>query len=68
MRAGDFCAWDLDLGVGACAELLVEGEADGLDGDVGVAVALEERAGGAGLVHVDDTGGSTSSPNEGRVP
>jgi len=46
--AGDFCAGLLDFGVGA--ELLVEGEADGLDGDVGCVALLEEGAGGAVLV------------------
>lgn len=48
--ARHFCAWGFDVRVGRVAELLVEGEADGLDGDVGVAGALEERAGGQVLV------------------
>ena len=39
LRACDFCAGDFD---GVAAEGFVEGEADGLDGDVGGAGALEE--------------------------
>lgn len=50
MRACYFCAGGFDLRVGVGAELLVEGETDGLDGDVGVAVAFEEGAVGGGLV------------------
>lgn len=42
LGAGDLCANLLDLGV--VAQGLVQGEADGLDGDVGRAGALEERA------------------------
>jgi hypothetical protein len=40
LRAGDFGAGDL-LGV-AAAKVFVQGEADGLDGDVGLAGAFEE--------------------------
>lgn len=40
LGAGDLCANLLDLGV--VAQGLVQGEADGLDGDVGRAGALEE--------------------------
>lgn len=43
LRAGDFGAGDL-LGV-AAAEVFVQGEADGLDGDVGLAGAFEEGSG-----------------------
>jgi hypothetical protein len=46
--AGDFCAGLLDFGVSA--ELLVEGEADGLDGDVGRVALLEEGSGVGELV------------------
>lgn len=42
LGAGDFCAGLFDFRVFACAELFVEGEADGLDGDVGRAGLLEE--------------------------
>lgn len=44
LRARHFCAGCLDLGVCAAAELLVEGQPDGLDGDVGRAGLLEEGA------------------------
>ena len=43
LRSGDFCAWDLDLRIGG-AEGFVKGEADGLDGDIGVARFFEERS------------------------
>jgi hypothetical protein len=43
--AGDFCAGGFDFRVGAGAELFVEGETDGLDGDVGRAGLLEEGPG-----------------------
>jgi hypothetical protein len=41
LSAGDLGTWDL-LGITA-AEILIEGQTDGLDGDVGVTGALEER-------------------------
>jgi hypothetical protein len=40
--ACDFCAGGFDFRVGAGAELFVEGQTDGLDGDVGGAGLLEE--------------------------
>ena len=49
LGAGDFGAGHLDLGgAGELGKRLVEREADGLDGDVGAAVALEEGAQDAG--------------------
>lgn len=44
-----FCAGLLDVFVGAGAELLVEGEADSLDGDVGAAGGFEEGSWGASV-------------------
>lgn len=43
--ACDFCAGRLDVFVCGCGEGFVEGEADGLDGDVGAVFALEEGSG-----------------------
>lgn len=62
LRAGDFGAGDL-LGV-AAAEILVQGKADGLDGDVGLAGAFEEgpgwsvpvRSGSSSRTRVGDRG------------
>jgi hypothetical protein len=52
LGAGDLGAGDL-LGI-ATAEILVEGETDGLDGNVGVAGALEEGSVGEwALVYLD---------------
>jgi hypothetical protein len=44
LRAGYFCAGGFDVGVGGGVEGFVEGEADGLDGDVGSAGLFEEGA------------------------
>lgn len=55
LGAGDLCAGDLDLGV--AAELFVEAEADGLDGDVGGTGLLEERA--------EDAGGDVAAAADG---
>lgn len=41
LRSGDFCAGDF-FGVVGAAEVFVEGESDGLDGDVGLVGAFEE--------------------------
>jgi hypothetical protein len=46
LRSCYFCAWDLDVGVGVAVELFVQGETDGLDGDVGAAGLLEEGTAG----------------------
>jgi len=48
LRPRDFCARFLDLGFVRRAEGFVEGEADGLDGDVGASWLFEEGAQDAG--------------------
>lgn len=58
LGAGDLGTRDLDLdGAGDLGEGLVEGEADGLDGDVGAVVALEEGA--------EDAGGDVAAAADG---
>lgn len=71
MCAGDFGAGDFDFFVGRGGEFFVEGESDGLDGDVGRTRGFEEGAEDAGgdvaaAADGDDEVGFEGGENAGR--